>query len=94
MSTLDDLLVAVALRASQTPSISDKYRVMLTRNNSRVKDTLSKLWKLSNIVRDQALKRNKSCPNKLSPSKLLSTKDLEEEPIGSEEELMAPVSLE
>jgi hypothetical protein len=79
MSTLDDLLVAVALRASQTPSISDKYRVMLTRNNSIVKDTLSKLWKLSNIVRDQAIKGPISYPNKLSPSKLLSSKELEED---------------
>lgn len=48
---------------------------MLTRNTSIVKDTLSKLWKLSNIVRDRALMRNngdvRKSPTKVVPSKLV-----------------------
>ena len=48
MSELDDALAAIAL---QGETLRPKYRVMLPRNNSIVKDTLSKLWKLASITR-------------------------------------------
>lgn len=51
---------------------------MLTRNTSIVKDTLSKLWKLSNIVRDRTLMRNNGDVRK-SPTKVLLSKQVEEE---------------
>jgi hypothetical protein len=51
---------------------------MLTRNTSIVKDTLSKLWKLTNIVRDRALMRNDGDVRK-SPTKVLPSKQVEEE---------------
>jgi hypothetical protein len=51
---------------------------MLTRNTSIVKDTLSKLWKLSNIVRDRALMRNNGDVRK-SPTKVLPSKRVEED---------------
>jgi hypothetical protein len=51
---------------------------MLTRNSSIVKDTLSKLWKLTNILRDRALMRNDGDARK-SPTKVLPSKQVEEE---------------
>ena len=50
MSTVDDL---IQLLSNLDNAQSDKYRVMLKRNNSIMKDTLSKLWKLINIIRSQ-----------------------------------------
>ena len=32
-------------------NLSQKYKIMLKRNNSIVKDTLSKIWKLCSIMR-------------------------------------------
>ena len=52
MSSLDDNLQALG---AQTSSLSTKYEVMLTRNGSIVKDTLSKLWKLTQILRDRSV---------------------------------------
>jgi hypothetical protein len=36
---------------------SEKYRVMLKRNTSIVKDTMSKVWKLANIMRTNITSR-------------------------------------
>ena len=60
--------------------LTEKYRIMLARNTSIVKDTLSKLWKLSNIVRDRALMKNDGEP-RISPTKIVPSKELEDEPM-------------
>lgn len=60
---------------------------MLARNTSIVKDTLSKLWKLSNIVRDRALMKNEGEP-RISPTKLVPSKALEDEPMPQNDEDM------
>jgi hypothetical protein len=70
MSVLDDHLVILSKKDKDLP---EKYRVMLARNNSIIKDTLSKLWKLTNIVRDRAL-INYQVDLKMSPSKLIPSK--------------------
>ncbi len=90
MSTLDDLLAALPLRHQQ---LTEKYRVMLTRNTSIVKDTLSKLWKLSNIVRDRALMRNDGDVRK-SPTKVLESKQVVEEDIMALDEELEETGLE
>ena len=50
MGTVEDLIQSISVIEQAQ---SDKYGVMLKRNNSIVKDTLSKLWKLINIIRSQ-----------------------------------------
>ncbi len=50
MSDLSDSLEHLEHK-STVSSLSDKYKVMLRRNCSIVKDTLSKIWKLSHILR-------------------------------------------
>lgn len=46
MGEVDDMMQL----CSQKVCESEKYRVMLKRNNSIVKDTMSKLWKLNGII--------------------------------------------
>jgi hypothetical protein len=48
MSDVDDAMQICALKVCE----SEKYRVMLKRNNSIVKDTMSKLWKLNSIIQN------------------------------------------
>ena len=48
MSDVDDTMQMCALKVCE----SEKYRVMLKRNNSIVKDTMSKLWKLNSIIQN------------------------------------------
>lgn len=48
MSDVDDAMQMCALKVCE----SEKYRVMLKRNNSIVKDTMSKLWKLNSIIQN------------------------------------------
>lgn len=52
MSDMDDSIQILEAKVAQKSTIlSDKYKVMLKRNCSIVKDTLSKIWKLSHIIR-------------------------------------------
>lgn len=48
MSEVDDLMQSSSTKVCE----SEKYRVMLKRNNSIVKDTMSKIWKLNGIIRN------------------------------------------
>ena len=50
MSCLDD-----SMQWQRIERLSGKYKVMLKRNNSIVKDTLSKIWKLCSILRCNCL---------------------------------------
>jgi len=50
MSTLSDALELIS-REEVQHSLTEKYRIMLRRNNSIVKDTLSKIWKLCSILK-------------------------------------------
>ena len=49
MSILSDALELIS-REEVQHALTEKYRIMLKRNNSIVKDTLSKIWKLCSIL--------------------------------------------
>jgi hypothetical protein len=58
MSDVDDAIQMCAQKVCE----SEKYRVMLKRNKSIVKDTMSKLWKLNSIIQNHINQQTGGAP--------------------------------
>jgi hypothetical protein len=57
MSEVDDLIDVIKSVGNEKIGVnvyeSDKYRLMLKWNNSIIKDTMSKMWKLTHIIQER-----------------------------------------
>lgn len=76
---------------SQKVCESEKYRVMLKRNNSIVKDTMSKLWKLNSIIQTHINHQG----NSVTPTQETINEEFKnEDQDGMEDEEEPPIELQ